>query len=28
LQLTYLHHGRDERATINGGELIPQIYPG
>ena len=25
LQLTYLHNGRDERATINGGELIPQI---
>jgi uncharacterized protein (DUF1501 family) len=28
MQLTYLHNGRDERATINGGELIPQIYPG
>jgi uncharacterized protein (DUF1501 family) len=28
LQLTYLHNGRDERATINGGEFIPQIYPG
>lgn len=25
LQLTYLHNGRDERATINGGELIRQI---
>jgi uncharacterized protein (DUF1501 family) len=28
MQLTYLHNGRDERATINGGELISQIYPG
>ena len=28
LQLTWLHNGRHERATINGGELIPQIYPG
>jgi len=28
LQLTYLHNGRDERATINGGELIPQLFPG
>jgi len=28
LQLTYLHNGRDERATVNGGELISQIYPG
>ncbi len=28
LQLTYLHNGRHERATINGGELVSQIYPG
>ncbi|MBI2824592.1 MAG: DUF1501 domain-containing protein [Planctomycetia bacterium] len=27
-RLTWLHNGRDERATINGGELIPRIYPG
>lgn len=25
LELTYLHNGRDERATINGGELIPEL---
>ncbi len=27
-QLTWLHNGRHERATINGGELISQIIPG
>jgi hypothetical protein len=27
-ELTWLHNGRHERATINGGELISQIYPG
>jgi len=25
-QLTYLHDGRHERATINGGELITEVY--
>jgi hypothetical protein len=24
-QLTYVHNGRDERATINGGEVISQL---
>jgi len=25
LKLTYLHNGRDERATINGGEVIRKV---
>jgi hypothetical protein len=25
LKLTYLHNGRDERATINGGEVIHKV---
>ena len=25
LELTFVHNGRDERATVNGGQLIHQI---